>query len=69
MREYDARFARAFIFVTDRYRMLRGRFKEVLFVHWEEILRRNSVALCFLRSTIIVIVIVGKCMRDLRRKV
>ena len=38
----------------------------------KEILRRNSVALCFLRSTVgprrLIIVIVGKYMRDLRRK-
>ena len=56
-----------------------GTIIKVLFVYTlgsklgKEIVRRNSVALCFLRSTVgprrLMIVIVGKCMRDLRRKV
>ena len=52
--------------------------KEILFLNTlgsklgKEILRRNSVALYFLRSTVgprrLIIVIVGKNIRDLRRK-
>ena len=56
-----------------------GTIIKVLFVHTlgsklgKEIVRRNSVAFCFLRSTVgprrLIIVIVGKYMLDLRRKV